>query len=284
MFSQPLKWHGGKSYLAKKIIELMPPRVKNPNNPSPDDPGWCHYVEPFFGGGAVLFQLDPTGISETVNDLNHGLTNFWRVLRNPKWFSEFTQRIEAMPFSKVEWKDSFAVMTGDNVEDALRFFVRYRQSRQGLGKCFSTLVRNRTRKGMQEQVSSWLSAVDGLQDAHARLNRVAILNDEADKVIRQQDGPRTLFYLDPPYLHETRHESATDAYECEMTADDHEKLLNTLAGIEGRFILSGYPSELYAKAAEAYGWHHVDFEIDNKSSGAKVKEKKTERVWMNFQP
>jgi site-specific DNA-adenine methylase len=37
--TQPLKWHGGKSYLAKKIIDLMPPRVKNPNAPASDDPG-----------------------------------------------------------------------------------------------------------------------------------------------------------------------------------------------------------------------------------------------------
>ena len=31
--SSPLKWHGGKHYLAKKIIELMPPHL--------------HYVEPY---------------------------------------------------------------------------------------------------------------------------------------------------------------------------------------------------------------------------------------------
>ena len=52
----PLKWHGGKNYLAKKIVELMPPRCKKPNAPEADDPGWLHYVEPHFGGGAVLSE------------------------------------------------------------------------------------------------------------------------------------------------------------------------------------------------------------------------------------
>ena len=53
---QPLKWHGGKSYLAKWIIGLMPPRVRNSNDPAADDDGWCHYVEPYFGGGACCWR------------------------------------------------------------------------------------------------------------------------------------------------------------------------------------------------------------------------------------
>jgi len=57
---------------------------------------------------------------------------------------------------------------------------------------------------MNEQASAWLRAVDGLPDVHQRLQRVVILNDDAVIVIRQQDGPHTLYYLDPPYLHETR--------------------------------------------------------------------------------
>jgi DNA adenine methylase len=62
----PLKWHGGKYYLARRIIELMPPHL--------------HYCEPFFGGGAVLMAKDPKGVSEVVNDIYGELINFWRVL------------------------------------------------------------------------------------------------------------------------------------------------------------------------------------------------------------
>lgn len=35
--TQPIKWHGGKHYLAPKIVALMPRHL--------------HYVEPFGGGG-----------------------------------------------------------------------------------------------------------------------------------------------------------------------------------------------------------------------------------------
>lgn len=280
--TQPLKWHGGKNYLAGKIIDLMPPRVKNANAPALEDPGWCHYVEPYFGGGAVLLAQDPEGIGEVVNDLNGELTNFWYVLQQPELFQELQRLLSVTPCSQREFK-SAAVINGRQVERARLFFIRNRQSRQALGKCFATLAKTRTRKGMNELPSSWLGAIEGLPDVCERLRRVVILDSlDARAVIKQQDGPRTLFYLDPPYMHETRAKSATGAYQHEMSDGEHAALLATLGTIEGRFLLSGYKSELYLTAADAAGWRCVEIEIDNKSSSAKTKEKKFECVWMNY--
>ena len=69
---------------------------------------------------------------------------------------------------------------------------------------FASLTRNRTRRRMNEQLSAWTGAVDGLSLIHARLCRVVILNRPAVDVITSPDGPNTLFYLDQPYVHETR--------------------------------------------------------------------------------
>jgi hypothetical protein len=41
-----------------------------------------NYVEPFFGSGAVLLGRPHAAGTETVNDLNGWLTNFWRALRH----------------------------------------------------------------------------------------------------------------------------------------------------------------------------------------------------------
>lgn len=286
--NQPIKRHGGKCYLAKQIVALMPPRCKNPNAPAPDDPGWLHFVEPYFGGGAVLLAQDPEGISEVVNDIDGELTNFWQVLQNADTWRDFCRIIQAVPPSKVEFTEAKQVKVfGSDVDRAVNFFIINRQSRQALGKDFATLVRNRTRRGMNELASSWLSAIDGLPEVYARLQRVVILNNDAVDVIRQQDGPRTLFYLDPPYLHETR--TVTDAYEHEMTEQDHANLLNSLVGkqhsggrLEGRFLLSGYHSDLYDSYAERFGWKCHEFQIDNKASGGKNKRTMTECVWRNY--
>ena len=85
----PLKWPGGKHYLATDVIDLMPLHT--------------HYVEPYFGGGAVLLAKNPEGVSEVVNDLNGDLTNFWRVLQDEADFEQFARTMSAMPFSQAEW-------------------------------------------------------------------------------------------------------------------------------------------------------------------------------------
>jgi len=280
--TQPIKWHGGKHYLAPWILGMMPPHL--------------HYVEPFFGGGSVLLARDPErdwmrgthetlpaslkGCSEVVNDLDQRLTDFWQVLRDDEQFEQFQKKIALTPFSQNEFEAAIDLDFTPKVQRAVDFFIRARQSRQGLMKDFATLSRTRTRSRINEQVSAWLGAVEGLADVHERLKNVVILNEDANKVIRSQDGPFTLFYCDPPYLHETR--TAKTAYAHEMTKAQHEELLETLAGIKGHFMLSGYPSDLYAKYAKRHKWRFTEKMIDNKSSGGKTKELKTECIWYNY--
>jgi DNA adenine methylase len=288
----PLKWHGGKHDLAKWIISLMPPRCKNPNKPDDGDPGWLHYVEPYFGGGSVMLANDPAGISEVVNDIHEDLTNFWTVLANAKCFEHLHRILQCTPFSKPEWlaaneainadhyAETFEANGGYSVARAAWFFIWCRQSHSGRMKEFAALTRQRCRKKMNEQASAWLNAIEGLPDVHARLKRVVVLNDDALEVIRQQDGSRTLFYLDPPYLHETR--TTTGEYAHEMTAQHHCDLLNALESIEGGFLLSGYRSELYDQAAERNQWTRHETKINNHAAGGKKKRVMTECVWTNF--
>jgi DNA adenine methylase len=282
-----------------------------------------HYVEPYFGAGSVLFSFGaetstkaikwhggkhylapwitshfPEDFakarrSEVVNDINGPLTNFWRVLAHDGAFEEFKRIVEATPVSKPRWEEAAAAIASRrsdngpawkkiNVEAAVDFFVFCRQSRQALMKDFATLSKNRTRRGMNETAASWWGAVEGLGEVRDRLRGVVIYNEKAVDVILREDGPNTIQYLDPPYLHSER--SATEAYEHEMDEDDHEELLQACSRLKGRFLLSGYRSDLYDRYARRYGWCRDEIEIDNKSSSASAKEIKTECLWMNFDP
>ena len=261
-----LKWHGGKAYLAKKIVAMMPPHI--------------HYVEPYAGGLSVLFAKDPEGHSEVVNDINGDLSTFWRVLQNVDTWRDFQRIMQAVPFSAVEYQDASKSQVFDtDVDRAVAFFIRCRQSMAGRMDSFAPLSRNRTRRGMNEQASAWLSAVDGLPAVHERLKRVVVLNADAVAVIRQQDGPNTLFYCDPPYLHETR--TAPEVYEHEMSAIEHADLLDTLSRLKGKFLLSGYPSALYTRYAAIYNWKCVHFDLPNNSASGETKRRMTECIWSN---
>jgi len=64
-----LKWVGGKRQLMPSIVEHLPENVKNLN-----------YSEPFIGGGAVFFHLQPK--NAIINDFNEELVNVYNVIKN----------------------------------------------------------------------------------------------------------------------------------------------------------------------------------------------------------
>ena len=288
----PLKWHGGKHYLAKKILALAPPHI--------------HYVEPFAGGLHVMLAKDPQGTSEVANDLNRQLTNFWNVLSEPELFTRFFRAVQATPFSQEVYANAAEELRTSVSESysvpgswlAVCFFIVCRQSLAGRMNGFTGITKTRTRRGMNNEVSAWLSAVDGLPEVHSRLRRILITNEDFAKCLRRNDGPNTWFYCDPPYLQDTR--TAPSVYAHKMTLDDHFRLLKVLQTIRGRFALSGYRNDHYDEWARASNWKRHEFSIlrldekesapaadvegayPNSAAGGKSKRVMTECVWTNY--
>lgn len=67
ILSPVVKWVGGKRQLLDDIIPLLPDHFST-------------YVEPFVGGGALLFEIQPK--KAIVNDLNHELINLYKVIKD----------------------------------------------------------------------------------------------------------------------------------------------------------------------------------------------------------
>lgn len=265
----PLKWHGGKHYLASRIVSLMPTNVSQ-------------YIEPFGGSLAVLLERTPDNCAEIVNDLSGELMNFWRVLQNQNTYPQFERRVQCIPFSEQAFYDAHTTNAIGHIDRAVNFFVRCRQSRAGCFKDFATMTRSRTRRGMNEQASAWLGAVARLPEVHARLMRVAILCRPAINVIREQDCAEAFFYLDPPYVEETR--TSVGQYSHEMSIDEHAVLLSQLSRLQGKFILSGYRCTLYDRASDAYNWYRIDIDMPNNAAGGDEKRRMTESLWLNYNP
>lgn len=256
---QPLKWYGGKYYLAPKIIALMPKHSL--------------YAEHYFGGGAVLLCKPPSE-GEVVNDLHRELINFWRVLQHEESFAQLVRSLQATPHSEEEF--ARAMESGEQlheIERARRFFIRARQSYSGNCSTYAG-VSKRIRGHKTEASSAWLTAIDGLPAVHARLRGVQVINRDAIDSIRTCDGVETLHYCDPPYLLETRVSGL--AYEHEMTTEQHTQLLLRLLECRGKVMLSGYRSTLYDTLLS--GWTRHDFTVNSGES----RSGRTECLWCNY--
>lgn len=260
----PVKRHGGKSYLAKRIISLMPEhRV---------------YVEPFVGGGSVLLNK-PRAEVEIAADLDEGLIGMWKAL------ADQPERIAAV-LGSTEYSEGnfdwarFSIENHGPAGLPASYIVRSRFSRGGLGKSFAWS--DRLRGGQPGDANAWdtFRTVD-LPAICDRVRDVRFLHEPAANVIHaHQHMPDALIYCDPPYLPETR--TARKAYEHEMTDADHLLLLNLLSWARCKAMLSGYRSDLYDASLD--GWHRVEFDMPNHSGQGRAKQRRTECLWMNFEP
>ena len=257
-------WYGGKFSHLAWLLPLLPK---------------CHhYCEPFAGSAAVLLNREPSPV-ETYNDIDGEVVNFFRVLREQP--EKLTRTIGLTPFSREELALAISTKTEgiSGLERARRFYVRARQARTGLAQTASlgrwANCKDTSRAGMSGAVSRWLGSAEQLPDIALRLLRVQFENRPAEEVIRLYDGPKTLFYCDPPYVHSTRGDSK--AYGFEMTDVEHLGLAEALNGCKGKAAVSGYRcdlmDDLYAD------WRRFDASAKQCHSIKKVRH---EALWMNY--
>lgn len=260
-------WYGGKYSHLDWLLPLLPT---------------CHhYCEPFAGSAAVLLNRAPSPI-ETYNDLDGEVCNFFRVLRNEK--DELVRAIGLTLFSREEFAIACELDASQSaVERARRFYVRARQVRTGLAQTASVgrwaNCMDTSRAGMSGVVSRWLGGVEMLPEIGERLIRVQIENRPAADVINLYDGPDTLFYCDPPYVHDTRGDSK--AYGHEMTDAQHSELADALNGVKGMVAFSNYDCDLINRLYPSRRWRKI---VGPAKTNHSTKDVRTEVLWVNYDP
>ncbi|SFG09332.1 DNA adenine methylase [Novosphingobium sp. CF614] len=260
-----LRWHGGKWLLAPWIISHFPPhRV---------------YIEPYGGAWSVGFRK-PRASAEVWNDLDGELVNLFRVLRDPVHAGNLVAALRLTPFAREEFIAAYEPSTCA-IERARRLIVRsfMGHGSDGASGQYRTGFRANSNRAGSTPAVDWTNLPDSLHLAVSRLRGVIIESRPALQVMTSHDGPETLHYVDPPYLHETRartHRRADNGgvYRHELTDDEHLDLLAFLNGLKGMVVLSGYPSRIYDNALP--GWTRID--ISARADGALPR---TESIWLN---
>jgi DNA adenine methylase len=261
----PLKWHGGKSYIAGWINSLLPQHGA--------------YVEPFAGGLSVLLNKRRCAV-EVAGDLDPDLIRFWTCLRDEA--ADLAHHLKIVEYSRGEFERACDVTrsrdpdaTNTTIEAAAAFLARNRMSRGGLGRSFAWS--ERLRGGRPGDLNAWHTIQEILPTVASRLRHVEFYCADAFDLIAKYDDRDTLYYLDPPYLHATR--TARGAYTHEMSDEAHRRLLDVIADVRGKVVLSGYGNPLYDHALRS--WERHEFERPNDSGQTKVKTRRVEVVWLN---
>jgi DNA adenine methylase len=188
LISPFVKWVGGKRQIMDSIANFLPTNIKN-----------YTYAEPFIGGGAVLFYLQPK--NAIINDYNSELINVYNVVKEnldeliidlkkhkneADYFYEIRKLDRSIDFEEI-----------DKVQRASRLLYLNKTCYNGLyrvnnaGEFNSPFGRYKNPNIVNEPV---LKAVS----LYLNSNNIQIFNIDYEEILKNLDK-KSFVYLDPPY-------------------------------------------------------------------------------------
>lgn len=196
-----IKWVGGKSQLIEQLEALLPADFAERENVT--------YIEPFVGGGAMLFymlQAYPNIKSAVINDINPDLTLCYQVVRdNP---TELIKSLNSIQFAYyalqteeerkaffLQQRERFNSKSLDKIDNTTLFFFLNRT-------CFNGLYRvNKAGKfnvPFGKYVTPTICDPATIYADSKLLQKVDIMTGDFEQTFTKIKG-NTFFYFDPPY-------------------------------------------------------------------------------------
>lgn len=257
----PLSYYGGKQNLVRTILPLIPPHTT--------------YTESFVGGGAIFWAKQPSEV-EVINDYNRELINFYEVCQNE--FVELEKQIRITLHSRSLHSDAEVIYSNPHLftrlQRAWAVWVLSAQSFSAMldGSWGYDVIKGTTSKKITNKRESFS------EQYSIRLQNVQIENTDALRIIRSRDYEDAFHYCDPPYFNSDC--GHYDGY----SQDDFENLLITLSEVQGKFLLSSYPSPILNKYTKEHNWNTIKLEqsvsVANGTGGA--GKKKIEVLTANY--
>lgn len=214
----------------------------------------------------------PRAYAEVWNDLDGEVVNLFQVLRSDDAV-QLVEMVRLTPFAQQEFQNAYEP-SGDPVERARRLIIRSFMGFGSNGHQSKTGFRANSNRSGTTPAHDWANYPEALAKVVSRLTGVCVSNRDALDVMQQHDSAKTLHYVDPPYVHDTRSDASMHSYAHEMTDADHEGLLDMLQGVDGMVVLSGYAHPLYDDVLE--DWQRIE-----RMAHADGAQERTEVLWLN---
>jgi DNA adenine methylase len=204
-----LKWPGGKRWLARWILDLL------------GDCSYKAYFEPFLGGGALFFALQPE--KALLSDVNNDLINTYVHVRNEP--QQLIRRLKQLPVNKATYNRLRELNPRRQVDRAVRFLYlnrtafggMYRLNRQG---SFNVPF------GGGERTPKPLWGDDLLVNASRILKNATLCSSDFDELLSGA-GSGDLVYCDPTYTVAHNNNGFIRYNEKNFSWDDQKRLANT---------------------------------------------------------
>lgn len=257
----PLSYYGGKQNLISTILPLIPVHGT--------------YTEPFVGGGAIFWAKQKSDC-EIINDYNRELINFYECVQNE--FVELEKLVRISLHSRSLHNDATVIYNNPHMFDRLKrawaIWVLAAQS-------FSSMLDgsfgyDRAKGATSQKIKGKREGFT--EDLAIRLQNVQIECTDALRIINSRDSKKAFHYCDPPYFNSDC--GHYDGYSIE----DFESLLKLLSGIEGKFLLSSYPSDILNEYTESNGWvtKQLEQSVSVANGTGKPGKKKIEVLTANY--
>ena len=219
-----LKWAGGKTQLLPTIDSFLPESFGREKN--------ITYIEPFVGGGAMLFfmlQKYPNIKKAIINDINPHLVTTYTIIRD---------NLYSLIDTLAELQEKFRAVGDSEAQKELFLNIRFRFNQEALTDveeaaymiflnrtCFNGLYRENSKGDFNVPFGRYSNPTicdESLLIADSELlQKVEILNGDFARTGEYVDG-YTFFYFDPPY----RPLDATSSFNSYVkeTFDDKEQI------------------------------------------------------------
>lgn len=220
-----LKWAGGKSSLARLITDLFPGDFRE-----------RRYHEPFFGGGAVFFHINPK--CGSINDINPRLMRFYRVVRDtPKELIEEARQYRYDEGEYYRFRERFNSGGLSEIEEAALLLYLNKTAYNGLYRVNS---RGEFNVPFGRYKNPTIVPEGSILRASKMLRGVEIHSEDFSYVLDVAEE-RELCYLDPPYNPVSKTAHFTDYAPGGFGMADQERLRDLCVELDWRgvtFVLS----------------------------------------------
>lgn len=215
-----LKWVGGKRRLIEQITSLFP-----------EDYSIRAYHEPFFGGGALFFHLEPSRGS--INDVNKRLMNFYRVLKEQP--RELIEEASQYIYDKAEYYNLRTRFNEEQLTDVEDAAILLYLNKTGYNGLYRVNSKGKYNVPFGRYKNPRIVDEERIMTASKLLENISI-HSERFYSVKKQAEKGDMVYFDPPYLPVSETSDFTAYSKSGFGYKDHVLLKDTCLDLDERGV------------------------------------------------